>query len=221
MSHLRSHADGPAAPDLRELEIVRRPDQVAALMDPARRRLLGALGERPDSAVGLARRLGDTRQRLNYHLRQLEEAGLVELVEARPRRGVKERILRPVARGFVVDPAALGALGAEPAPSADRLSATWLVALASRTIRELAALLDRARATGKRLPTAGVSAEVRLGEPADFEPFVADLGRAVADVVARYETDRPEGRAFRVVAGAYPTPPPGQAAGTGESTDEP
>ncbi|NIP81922.1 MAG: helix-turn-helix domain-containing protein, partial [Gemmatimonadetes bacterium] len=58
------------------------------------RRLLDALLERPDSAVGLARRLGDTRQRLNYHLRVLEGAGLVELEEERPRRGVRERVMR-------------------------------------------------------------------------------------------------------------------------------
>jgi DNA-binding transcriptional ArsR family regulator len=63
------------------------------LLDPERRRLLEALREEPDSASGLARRLDDSRQRLNYHLRTLEEAGLVELREERRRGNCVERAL--------------------------------------------------------------------------------------------------------------------------------
>lgn len=216
MSDSRSCAAGPAAPDLRELKIVRRPDQVAALVDPVRRRLVDALAERPDSAVGLARRLDDTRQRLNYHLRQLEEAGVVELAEERPRRGAKERIYRPVAAHFVIDPTALGTLAPEAAESGDRSSATWLVALAARAVRELAALMHRARVGGKRLPTVGMSAEVRLAEPDDFEAFTADLAEAVGAVVARYHTERGDGRGFRVMAGSWPAP----AASTNEDEED-
>lgn len=187
---------------MRDLEVLREPERVAVLMDPARRRLVEALAEAPDSAVGLARRLGDTRQRLNYHLRVLEDAGLVALVEERPRRGVKERVLRLVAERFVVDPGALGELTPEPADG-DRFSATYLVALAARAIRELASLMARARSTGKRLATAGLSAEVRLAEPADFNAFVEELSRAVAEVVARHHVDGP-GRTFRVMGGVWP-----------------
>src|SRR5690606_24914395 len=88
--------------------VVREPERAAALLDPERRRLVEALAEMPDSASGLARRLGDTRQRLNHHLRALEGAGLVELQEERRRGNCTERVLRAVARRFVVDPAALG-----------------------------------------------------------------------------------------------------------------
>ncbi|NIP81923.1 MAG: ArsR family transcriptional regulator, partial [Gemmatimonadetes bacterium] len=57
-------------------------------------------------------------------------------------------------------------------------------------------LLARAGATGKRLATAGISAEVRLAEPADFNDFVEDLARAVGEVISRYHVDR-GGRTFR------------------------
>lgn len=197
------------------IEVLREPARIAVLMDPARRELVRALLERPDSAAGLARRLGDTRQRLNYHVRALEEAGLVELAEERQRRGAKERVFRVVARRFVLDPGSLEELSAEPV-SGDRFSATYLVALASRSIRELATLLAEAGSTGKRLPTAGLSAEVRLAEPSDFNAFVEDLSAAVADVVARYDTDGPGGRAFRVMAGTYPGP--AERAAEGEET---
>jgi DNA-binding transcriptional ArsR family regulator len=184
------------------VEVLREPDRIAVMMDPGRRRLVDALLERPDSAVGLARRLGDTRQRLNYHLRVMEGAGLVEVAEERPRRGVTERVYRVVARRFVLDPGSLGELSPEPVEG-DRFSATYAVALTSRSIRELAELLSRSRSSGKRMASMGVSAEVRLAEPAGFNAFAEDLGRAVADVVARHTSDAPGGRMFRVIACAH------------------
>ena len=66
-------------------------------MDATRLRLVRELVE-PDSAAGLAKRLGLPRQRLNYHLRELEAAGLLELVEERRRGNCVERIVRAVAR---------------------------------------------------------------------------------------------------------------------------
>lgn len=187
------------------VEVVREPERIAVLMDPARRRLVRALLERPDSAVGLARRLDDSRQRLNYHLRVMEDAGLLEVAEERQRRGARERVFRVVARQFALDPGSIGELSPEP-EEGDRFSAVYLVALASRAIRELAGLLDRAKATGKRLATAGLSTEVRLSDPAEFNAFVEELTSAVAAVVARYHTEEGAGRRFRVFAGTYPGP---------------
>lgn len=184
------------------------PERAAALFDPERRRLVEALREAPDSASGLARRLGESRQRLNYHLRVLESAGLLELQEERRRGNCMERVMRVVARRFVVDPAALGDLGADPRDVADRFSATYLIALGARTIRELASLREKAASQRKRLATAALETEVRLASPADFDAFVQDLSRAVARVVARHHDDCAGGRSFRVIAGAYPAPAP-------------
>ena len=82
---------------------------MAAVLPALRRRILECLGE-PDSATGLAKRLGLPRQKVNYHLRELEKAGLAECVEKRQRRGCIERRLRATARGYVVSPAFLGEL---------------------------------------------------------------------------------------------------------------
>ncbi|MFQ5890028.1 MAG: ArsR/SmtB family transcription factor [Gemmatimonadota bacterium] len=191
------------------VEVLRDPDRAAALLDPQRRRLVEALREGPDSASGLARRLGESRQRLNYHLRALEDAGLVQLQEERRRGNCVERVLRVVARGFVVDPAALGDLAADPDEVADRFSATYLIALAARTIRELAGLRDKAARERKRLSTAAIEVEVRLAHPADFHAFLEDLSRAVARAVAKHHDERARSRPFRVIAGAYPAPQAG------------
>ena len=194
---------------LPSLEVVRDPNSALALLDPERRRLAEALAQSPDSASGLARRLGETRQRLNYHLRVLEDAGIVELAEERQRGNRSERVLRLVAQRFVLDPATIGPLAvSDPDEIGDRFSASYLVALATRVIRELADLLYRARKNRARLATASVNTSVRLATPAQFDAFVGDLTRAVADVVARYHEEQGDGRWFRVVAGAYPGPRP-------------
>ena len=53
-------------------------------LSPIRRRLLMAL-RKPESATTLAAALDLTRQRVGYHLRALEKAGLIELDHERKR----------------------------------------------------------------------------------------------------------------------------------------
>lgn len=195
--------------------------QATALLGPERRRLVAALRDAPDSASGLAKRLGEKRQRINYHLRALEDAGVLELQEERRRGGFTERVLRVTARRFVVDPAALGDLSADPAEAGDRFSATYLIAQAARTIRELAGLRERAAGERKRLAAASIESRVRLASPADFEPFVQDLTKAVGEVVARHQCAPVDAREFRVITGVYPAPsgdPTGDP--TGNTTED-
>lgn len=192
-----------------ELGIVRDPESALVLLHPERRRLVEALVAQPDSAAGLGRRLGEKRQRLNYHLRLLEDAGIIEIAEARQAGSRTERVLRVVARRFVLDPVVAGELGRVEAPAGgDRFSATYLVALAARTIRELSALMQRAVTGRSRLATAALNTSVRLQSPAQFGAFVDELAEAVAQVVARHHHEGGGGRWYRVVAGTYPGPDP-------------
>ena len=187
------------------IELVTDPDRAATALSPDRRRLLAALVEAPDSATGLAERLGDSRQRLNYHLRELEKAGFLELVEERRKGNCVERVLRAKARHWLIDPAALAGLADEPLPPADRFSAAYLVALAARAIREVAGLTKKAVEGKKRLATLAIDTDVRLARPADFPAFADELARAVSEVIARHhDDDAPGGRRFRVLAGAWP-----------------
>ncbi len=196
-------SESPAASGVAVLADLRR---ARVLLDPDRRRLVELLREEPDSASGLARRMGDSRQRLNHHLRALEAAGLVQVHEERRKGNCVERVLRVVAHRFVVDPAALEELSADPTEAGDRFSATYLIALAARAIREVADLRAHARDQRKRLATASLDAEVHLASPAAMVAFADDLGRAVAEVVARHHSPGRGSRPFRIVAGAYPAP---------------
>jgi DNA-binding transcriptional ArsR family regulator len=188
------------------LHVVRDPDGASTLLHPLRLRLLRELRE-PDSAAGLARRLRIPRQKLNYHLRQLEAEGLVEMVETRQKRGCTERILRAVARSFVIDPATLGTIAGDPAMVEDQVSSAYLVAVAARAIREVAALRERAEQSGKRIPTVTLQSEIRFASPAAQQAFANDLTRALAELTARYHDEKSAGgRTFRLIAGSYPAP---------------
>lgn len=191
------------------LRILSDTDRVGAVLDPLRRRLLAELRERPDSAAGLATRIGESRQRLNYHLRALEDAGFVALEEERRKGNCVERVLRVTARRWIVDPGALGELAEDPASTQDRFSAAWLAGLGARLARDASRLGGKAAASGRRLATAGIESEVRLATPADFDAFAADLAEAIAAVVARHHDESASGgRSFRVVAGAHPRTEP-------------
>lgn len=189
------------------IQVLSDPGRIGALLAPDRRRLVEELRREPDSAAGLARRLGESRQRLNYHLRELEEAGLLELREERRRGNFVERVLEPAARRFAVDPAALDQAVARDVPPEDRFSASYLVAVAARAIRELAGLLERAAGEGRRAASATVQSEIGLATPDDFRDFVDDLTGAVARVVARHHDPGSGGRRFRIFTGTYQVPP--------------
>src|ERR687894_3111032 len=81
--------------------------QVRSALSPIRARLLELLRQ-PASATELGQALGLPRQKINYHLRVLEAAGLVRLVETRARRGFTERVLQAVGQKFVVEPPLMG-----------------------------------------------------------------------------------------------------------------
>src|SRR4029077_3880602 len=141
-------------------------------------RVLEEMNE-PQSATSLAPRLGISRQKLNYHLRELEREGFLELVEERPRRGCIERVLKVTSRSFVVNPALLGALSSDRDQARDRFSTAYLLATASATIRDVAVLSQRAQSVDERLATFTMDTEVRFASPAAFRSFTEDLATTV------------------------------------------
>jgi DNA-binding transcriptional ArsR family regulator len=166
--------------------------------------LLAELSTEPASAAMLAPRVGLSRQKTNYHLKTLEEHGLVELAEVRMRGGIAERVLQPTAATYVVSPAAIAESGARPEDVRDRLSARYLVTLAGRIVREVGALSRKADASRRRLPTFSIDTEVRFRSSEDRAAFADELTAAVLDLVARYHHD--DGRPHRLIVASHPKP---------------
>ncbi len=188
----------------RILEVVRGAQRAEILLGNNRRQLLEAL-HKPDSAAGLARRLGLPRQRVNYHLRLLEREGLVEPVEERRKGNCVERVVRATARTFVISPEALGRIGVPGRNLGDRASPASLIGAASQAIQDVAQLDAAAREAGKRLATLTLEAEVRFASAESRSAFMEALVTAVGRLVAEYHTDRaPRGRRFKLLALSHP-----------------
>jgi DNA-binding transcriptional ArsR family regulator len=189
-----------------DVEVISDPAAAMTALDPIRSRLLAELAQ-PASAAALAARTGLTRQKVNYHLKALEDRGLAVSAGERRWGGIVERMLVATASSYVVSPSALGAVGADPGRSGDRLSASYLIAVAARTVREVGFAWRQSRAADKRLATLSIDTAIRFGSPADRAQFTIDLSDAVTALVARYHDDAsPRGRTHRLVVAAYPKP---------------
>jgi DNA-binding transcriptional ArsR family regulator len=189
-----------------DIHVIDDPAAATVALEPTRSRLLSELVV-PASAATLAARVGLARQKVNYHLRALEAHGLVRLAEERKWGGLTERLLVATAASYVVSPSALGPIAADRNREIDRLSASYLIALGARVVREVGDLGRRAKEAGKRLATLAVDTEVRFRSATDRAAFTNELTEAITKLVSKYhDASAPGGRAHRLVVVAHPLP---------------
>ena len=189
-----------------DIQVIEDPAAAAVALEPMRSRLLAELAS-PASAAALAARVGLARQKVNYHLHALEAHGLVRLAQERKWGGLTERLLVATAASYVVSPSALGPVATDRHRHVDRLSASYLIALGARVVREVGDLVRRANDAGKRLATLAVDTEVRFRSATDRAAFSNELTEAITTLVAKYhDASAPGGRAHRLVVVAHPLP---------------
>ena len=176
----------------------------AAMLDDTRLAILGRLRE-PGSAASVAAQLDAPRQRIRYHIRELERAGLVSPVGERAHGGLVERLVQASAAGYVVAPQALGPVAPTASAITDRFSTAYQLAVASRIIRDLSELRARAERARKTVPTLTIETHVRFASADAQHAFATDLANAVARVVERYhDTKAPNGRTFACTVTVHP-----------------
>jgi predicted ArsR family transcriptional regulator len=201
----------PVAP----LETVRDRGRAATLLrHPLRLAILQAAAA-PQSATEIAAGLGVPRQRVNYHVGRLHRAGFLVPAGRRKRRGLFEQRYTATAKGYVVDPAALGPVGAQVGQVSDRLSSEYLVALAAQIQSDLGQVMSEAARQGKRVATISLSADIRFTSPEQRARFAQALQRTITRLITRHATPESAedgsplpGRLFRLVLGCYPPPAP-------------
>ena len=173
--------------------VIEAPAAAAAALDPMRARLLAELRE-PASAATLATKVGLTRQKVNYHLRQLETHGLVRGGRA-PGRGAgsPSGSWWPRPRATSCRPRLLGDFAADPGgtPTGFRWP-TWSRWPAGSCASSGAWRATR-RAQGTTLPAMGIDTAIRFATPADRAAFADDLTAAVTRLAA----DLPRSRRHR------------------------
>jgi len=181
---------------MQELLHIDRIEQAEALLKPRRVEILRRLAE-PTTCTQIGKQLGDSPQKVYYHVKQLQTAGLVELVDERRVRGITEGIYRAVAHSYWVSPELVGRIG--PPRESNQFGLGFLLDLSEGLQTDLAGL---AAAEGSP-PTLGISGEVRLRAD-QGAAFVEDLQSAFQAVLDRYSGS--EGTPFRLALACYPVP---------------
>jgi len=177
-------------------------EQAEALLKPARVDVLRRLAE-PRSCTEVAAELGQTPQRVYYHVKRLVEAGLVAQVSERKVRGIHEGLYQATAHSYWLSPRLVGRIGTRR--TRDQLSLGYLLDLMEEVQGEVAALDDTAAAgLADDLPSIGVSGEIRV-PPQRRREFLDDLRDTLQDLFTRYGGD--EGDAFRLALACYPACP--------------
>lgn len=168
-----------------------------ALGDPLRIRLFEALWQGPRSAKELSAEVGLPPDRLYYHLRQLQRAGIVEVAEYRPLPGGKvERVYHRV----------------EAEPPGDASSpeevAAFLGSVLDVTRADITAAF-MAKAAGERREVMVAQGPLRLTEEG-----LAELRGHLQELQSRMESPDPAGTRARVLVALVdleerPAPSPG------------
>lgn len=206
-------APGRSAEPLEAVSTTRRAN---ALLHPLRSRLL-ALAREPASATEMARRLNLPRQRVNYHVRQLERAGLLRAAGRRRRRNLIEQRYVATARSYTLSPELLGPLAPDWREIGDTTSADYLLALAEQVRYDVGVAAREAQSRGEagdaapRPTTVSVKSQFRFESPEQRARFAEAIRQAVVEVIARHsspnrrENGRPgRGKPYRLVLACYP-----------------
>jgi DNA-binding transcriptional ArsR family regulator len=165
---------------------IRRLDQIKAIADPLRLRILEALGDAPRTPMQVAELLDRKPTSLYHHLHVLEAAGLIRQTETRKKRGTVERHYQAVSTEVRVDPRAFASRKAR-GPSA-------ILATVARSVEQ-----DIDRLSAAEGPMIGLRLNVTL-PPSRLPELEAVVQRWAASVQG------PGARAYALAVMAYPRP---------------
>ncbi len=178
-------------------------EELAAIAHPTRLRVLDALRSR-DSAAGVARTLGEPRQRINHHVKELERAGLVHHAGERRRGNFIEQLFESIAGTFVISPRLTWTDEARVQALRDQLSLENLVSFGERLQCDAAALLDLAAFDAEQIPSAAVDTAIRFADAEARAAFLDEYLALVAELVEKYAAST--GPGFRVRVAVHPDP---------------
>ncbi len=177
------------------------PQTLQALSHPTRVAILDALRE-PASAATVARTIAQPRQRVNYHLKELEHAALVERVGEERIGNFVSSLYRSVAKSFVVSPKVAWSDPRRVEAMRRQQSLETLVQLGERLQRDAAELLDRAAFDGEEIASASVTADVRFASEDDRAAFMDEYLRTLRELLEKYGARK--GEPYRATIALYP-----------------
>ncbi|MFC5446720.1 winged helix-turn-helix domain-containing protein [Paenibacillus aestuarii] len=189
--------------DIQDSYYVESPEQATLLLHPLRGEIIAQLME-PASAAEVARQIGETAQRINYHLKALEKAGLVHKVGTRQVRNLVEVLYRSIARTFVL----AESLSMKPETLQklkDQSSLAHLITTSERIKRDAMQLMEQSD-TDEIIPSASLQFQVQLATEQERQSFVDEYTAMVQQLVNRYVSRPEHDSSYHVHLAVYPKP---------------
>jgi DNA-binding transcriptional ArsR family regulator len=189
--------------EILESYVIESPEQAMALLNPIRGEIVAHMIE-PASASEVARQLSETPQRINYHLKTLEKAGIVRRVGSRQVRNLVEVLYQAVARSFVL----AESLSMKPETVRklkDQGALAHLITSAERMKRDALALMEQSDAN-EVIASAALQLQVMLANPEQRQAFVEEYVSMVNLLTAKYHNDSKPDNTYQVLLAVYPKP---------------
>ena len=185
------------------MEVLDDPERVAALAHPIRVAILEQL-RTPSSAAAVARAISEPRQKTNYHVKALLDAGLITSVGERRRGNFVEQLYQSIASSFTISPRL--ACGGDRRADALRsqLPLERLVQLGERIQHDAIEMLDRAAFDGEEIPSLSIEAALRFPDEAARAAFMDEYLAALKPLLKKHGAR--QGEEFRVALAVYPHP---------------
>jgi len=177
-------------------------EALQVLGHPLRVRILEQLRE-PGSAATVAREVGETRQKVNYHLKELERVGLVAPVGERRAGNFIETLYEAAGRSFLVAPSVAWSDRRRVDALRQQHSLENLVMVGAQLQRDAISLLDRAAFDGEAIASAAVEADVHFADERDRGEFLEEYLATVQKLCDRYGAR--DGLPYRIVLAAHPS----------------
>jgi predicted transcriptional regulator len=182
--------------------VIENVEQLKVFADPLRQKLLQCFCCNPATTKQAASMLGEKPTRLYHHVEQLENAGLIEIVETKQNRGTVEKYYQTVASKFVVDHALTEQVGAEAENISDiqtTLVNTLQAGLADA--RQYFSPGEKKEGEERAIPILGTQVEAHLTSTKAIE-FVKRL----CDLVQEYsqEQEQEDAQSFSITVAVFP-----------------
>lgn len=191
---------------MQEVLYIEDVDQAAALLKPQRIEML-KLMDHPRTCLELGKIFGETPQKINYHIKALQNAGLVEQVGERRVRGTVEGSYQARARSYWLASDLVGQIGGA-AMAQDQVSLRHLLSLTEEMRGDIGHL---AQQVGREIPSLGLSLHVELDDESRRADFMADVQHMAQILAHKYGATagddgdaQPSRPRFRLVLACYP-----------------
>ncbi|HKP53425.1 MAG TPA: helix-turn-helix domain-containing protein [Chloroflexia bacterium] len=155
--------------------------QAAVLLKPQRIEML-RLMDHPRTCLELGKIFGETPQKINYHIKALQDAGLVEQVGERRVRGTVEGSYQARARSYWLASDLVGQIGGA-AIAQDQASLRHLLSLTEEMRGDIGHL---AQQVGREIPSLGLSLHVELNDESRRADFMADVQQMAQILAHKY-----------------------------------